>query len=224
MKSILITREPIECGWLVRSLLAEGFDVVASSQIMLEAIEPLPSMPKTDWIFFNSPKSAKLFFQTYTDLSLGDYKFAGLSTGTSKEVKKWTNRVDYTGSSSLKTEDISIDFLSIVANGDNVLIPCGSQTLGTLKKADEKKQVTEVEFYNTLPNNWVAPTDFDLILFSSPSNVDSYIQTHEIRPDTICLAIGDKTSEAIEKHGLTATISKGYLETDLYKMIMSLAR
>ena len=105
-----------------------------------------------------------------------------------------------------------------------MLIPCGSQTLGTLKKADEKKQVTEVEFYNTLANNWIAPTDFDLILFTSPSNVDSYLQNHEIRPDTICLAIGDKTAGAIEKHGLTATISEGYLETDLYKMIMSLAR
>lgn len=147
-----------------------------------------------------------------------------MSTGTSKEVKKWTNRVDYTGSSSLKTEDISLDFLSIVANSDNVLIPCGSQTLGTLKQADKKKQVTEVEFYNTLPNNWVAPTDFDLILFTSPSNVDAYIQNHEIRSDTICLAIGEKTAAAIEKNGLKATVSEGYLETDLYKMIMSLAR
>lgn len=224
MKSILITREPIECGWLVRSLLAEGFDVVASSQIMLEAIEPVPSMPKTDWIFFNSPKSAKLFFQTYPELELENLKFAGLSTGTSKEIKKWTNRVDYTGSSSAKTEAIAKDFLSI-ANGAKVLVPCGKQTVGTLKKEDGKaKTVQEVVFYDTLPNNWIAPTDFDLILFTSPSNVDAYIQNHEVRPDTICLAIGDKTAESIEKHGLQATVSEGYLETDLFDKIMSLAR
>ncbi len=223
MKSILITREPIECGWLVRSLLAEGFDVVASSQIMLESVEPLPSLPKSDWIFFNSPKSAKLFFQSYSDLNQDDYKFAGLSTGTSKEVKKWTNRVDYTGSSSLKTEEISEDFLSIV-NGETVLIPCGKQTLGTLSKKAKSDKVEEVVFYDTLPNNWVAPTDFDLILFTSPSNVDAYVENHEIRPDTICLAIGEKTGKSIESHGLEATISDGYLETDLFRKIMSLAR
>lgn len=223
MKSILITREPIECGWLVRSLLAEGFDVVASSQIMLEAVEPLPSLPKTDWIFFNSPKSAKLFFQSYSELNKDDYKFAGLSTGTAKEIKKWTNRVDYTGSSSLKTEEISADFLSVV-NGEKVLVPCGKQTMGTLKKADKEKLVTEVVFYSTLPNNWIAPTEFDLILFTSPSNVQAYVQNHEVRPDTVCLAIGDKTAAEIEKQGLKATISEGYLETDLFKMIMGLAR
>ncbi len=224
MKSILITREPIECGWLVRSLLAEGFDVVASSQIMLEAVESLPALPKTDWIFFNSPKSAKLFFQTYSELEQDNYKFAGLSTGTSKEVKKWTDRVDYTGSSSLKTEAIAEDFLSI-ANGAKVLIPCGKHTLGTLKKADEDNNtVQEIVFYDTIPNNWIAPTDFDLILFTSPSNVDAYIEHHEVRPDTICLAIGEKTAEAIEKHELQATISEGYLETDLFTKIMSLAR
>lgn len=223
MKSILITREPIECGWLVRSLLVEGFDVVASSQIMLEAVEPLPALPKTDWIFFNSPKSAKLFFQTYTEINQEDYSFAALSTGTAKEVKKWTNRIDYIGSSSVKTEEISEDFLS-VANGAKVLVPLGKQSFGTLKKKDKADKVDEIVFYDTIPNNWTAPTEFDLILFTSPSNVDAYLANHEMREDTVCLAIGEKTAKAIEKHGLKAEISEGYLETDLFTKIMSLAR
>jgi uroporphyrinogen-III synthase len=61
-------------------------------------------------------------------------------------------------------------------------------------------EVTEFPVYETTGTPRVIDTPFDAVLFFSPSGVDSFFQLNQLRPGTICFAIGETTADTIKNY------------------------
>ena len=68
----------------------------------------------------------------------------------------------------------------------------------TLKKANI--EVKEFVIYESIPAPTVTATDYDGILFFSPSAVKSYLSANRLDSKTVCFAIGRTTATELREH------------------------
>ena len=61
-------------------------------------------------------------------------------------------------------------------------------------------EVMEFPVYETTGTPKVIDTPYDAVLFFSPSGVSSFFQQNQLRPGTICFAIGETTAETIKDY------------------------
>ncbi|GEP91954.1 uroporphyrinogen-III synthase [Chitinophaga terrae (ex Kim and Jung 2007)] len=89
---------------------------------------------------------------------------------------------------------------------------CGSQRRdelpGILTAGGIK--VNEYVIYENIPVPTVAGSEYDGILFFSPSAVKSFFSANRIPPATVCFAIGSTTARALEEHTDNKIISSTY--------------
>ena len=85
---------------------------------------------------------------------------------------------------------------------NSVLHVCGNMRLDILGKMLTGAEINyhALEVYNTeLITGLALETDFDVILFYSPSGVDGFLSANKIDKKTICCCIGDTTSAKLRK-------------------------
>ncbi len=80
--------------------------------------------------------------------------------------------------------------------------PCSSIRRDTLPEGLKQNNIkfTEVTAYHTSLNPKSFETDFDAILFFSPSGVNSYLQKNQLKSDVLAFCIGTTTAEALKTH------------------------
>ncbi len=91
----------------------------------------------------------------------------------------------------------------IIEDGEEeVVFFCGDQRLDTLPDTlrENEVEVYEVVVYHTQPTPKTMTTQYDGILFFSPSAVNSFFYSNKIGPAVTLFAIGNTTAAAIKKH------------------------
>jgi uroporphyrinogen-III synthase len=93
---------------------------------------------------------------------------------------------------------------SIIAekNISDVIFFCGDQRREELpeKLLDQNINVKEIEVYKTNTLSHQIKTDYDAIIFYSPSAVESFFSGNKIKDQTILFAIGNTTANEIKKY------------------------
>jgi len=134
-------------------------------------------------------------------------------------LKLYTNAIHFIGESK-DLQNVAEDFEKL-ASTERVLFPIAKQSKRTIQKHLTKcVNVLEVVFYQTIQT----PTriDAETVVFTSPSNVESYMQLKHNRQNLKnAIAIGTTTASKLQSFGIKPTISRDFNEQSLATAVLS---
>lgn len=191
IKQLLITSEANAFPKLVNWCSEHEISLVCQPLIQIEPIYKLV-IPQTDWIFFNSPKGAKAYLENYPIYAS---KIGVLGLGTAKTVKLFCPTIDFCGDSSRSIAEIGQDFNRQLLPYETVLFPISDRSKKSIAKHLLPSQAIELVTYRTKLSPIKFAENFDVVIFTSPSNFLSYREANELTPNQIYVAFG-KTTQA----------------------------
>jgi len=223
--SVFITRDLDENSYLGRYLKKHEIQVDARSLIRIfPTINKLDSfiLKRADWIFFNSKNAIEHFFNL-EPLILKKTKIAVLGRGSESTLRKFNRIADFSGDDlGIETADIAQEFSKLV-DGKTVLIPRAEGSLMTIQKSlTENTKVIDMPIYETVIEEQVDKTNAEVMIFTSPSNVEAYFKENLADPGQKIICIGHSTAKAIEALGLTYTLPFSPDEMGLTEAIFGL--
>lgn len=195
-KKVFITRSFKEGDYLSQALQNLGFDVEGKSLIEFKQIR-IKELPKTDWVFFSSKHAVRYFFNQKPDLAPG-IKFGCIGTSTSAELRAFGKRADFIGTST----DIKLvgkQFSSKVGSG-KVLFPIARGSMQSIQwQMVKRENVFNLEVYATLKQSVTIDGDKQILIFTSPSNVEAFFEKNNILAGQKVIAMGEATAKALAK-------------------------
>jgi uroporphyrinogen-III synthase len=63
----------------------------------------------------------------------------------------------------------------------------------------KRENVFNLEVYATLKHSIEISPDFEIIVFTSPSNVEAFFEKNKLHPHQKAIAMGESTGKALEK-------------------------
>jgi len=189
-KSVLITRNLEES---TRKMLStSGFSITEQSFISIESVDAEhPDFLAFGWIFFTSP-NAVANFSAFDALS--NQQVAAIGKGTASALKAKGVGVHFQGDG--KTENIAAEFKNILG-GQKALVICAENGLRSIQQGLNVGSFEEMFVYRTVANPVELTEMPDLVAFTSPSNVESFLISNKILPQTKVVAIGHSTAAAL---------------------------
>ena len=192
--------------WISRTLkkesvfkkLLESANFTLLNQSLIEKkIISLEKLPDCNWVFFNSTFS----YDSIANLneSLKSKKIAAFGKSTAEHLKKQNLNIDFIGNGS--PNDIAKQFAETIKNHEIVFFPSSNRSLGTVEKEllDSNKEVIITYQTNFLEKN-IGKHDY--LVFTSPSNVFSYLKLNSINDERV-ISIGPSTTMALKNAGIS---------------------
>jgi hydroxymethylbilane synthase len=193
--SVFITRNLRAEDYFQQVLTKKGFAVGGRSLIEMIPV-PMKHFDETDWIFFSSKHAVKFFFQQKP--VLGKQKFACVGKATADALRKNGKRADFIGYST-DTKLTGKQFASVAGSG-TVLFPQAKGSLRSIQNGFVKdKQVIDLIVYETLKKNEEEIPFHEIVLFTSPSNVEAWFEKNKITSIQKIIAMGEATGSSLKK-------------------------
>jgi len=207
--SVFISRELDDHSYLAKALKKHNIEIDDRSLIKVyPIINTLDSfiLKRADWIFFNSKNAIEHFFNL-NPLLLKKTKIAVLGRGSESTLRKFGRVADFSGDNlGISTEEIAQEFAKLV-DGQTVFIPRAKDSLKSIQNAlTENTTVIDMPIYETVIEENVDKTNAQVLIFTSPSNVNAYFKENLADPDQKIICIGYSTAKAIEEMGLSYTL------------------
>ena len=218
-KSIFISREAHESSYLNRWLTNLSFKVECKSLIDLKKLT-IKELPKSDWLFFSSKHAVEFFFMQKPNI--GNTKIGCIGKSTSQAIRQLGLRADFIGQST-DTKLVGKQFSARVGLG-KVVFPVARDSMRTIQWQFPKQQnVIDLPIYATLKVPHEVSASTDILVFTSPSNAESYLEKNSIQPHQKIIAMGESTEKALLKAKVQESqISTPYSFDDLglYRAIL----
>jgi hydroxymethylbilane synthase len=219
-KKVFITKTCKEGDYLQAALQRLNFGVLGKSLIEFKQIR-IKELPKTEWIFFSSKHAVRYFFNQNPVLE--NVKFGCIGTSTSAELRTFNRRADFIGQST----DIKLvgkQFSSKVGNS-RVLFPIARGSMQSIQwQMVKRDNVINLEVYATLKHSEEISSDFQILIFTSPSNVEAYFEKNVIHPHQKVIAMGEATGKALEKlKHKKYTMPKSFDDLGLFQAVMAVS-
>ncbi|MDF2434243.1 MAG: hydroxymethylbilane synthase [Mucilaginibacter sp.] len=219
-QKVFISRELSEQSYFRKSLKKRGIEVEARSLIRtVRIINKLDNfiLRNIDWVFFSSKNAVEYFFQL-EPLLPKKVKFGVMGSGSEDMLRRKGHFVAYTGDG-VDPEDVAIDFAKH-ANGQTVLFPSAENSMRSIQQglsADTK--VIDLPVYETILEDEVEPSGAEILVFTSPSNVEAYFAGNLLYPDQKIIAIGKSTGKKLDEYGVNYTLPYSPDETGLAEAV-----
>ena len=200
MKSLFISKSYAELKLLPDFCAANSIQLVAQSLIRFEAL-PFTVTKPFEALFFSSPRSI-LFFLKGMCIPKGTF-IACVGAGTAAVLRSLGYDPDFVGEGK--------DFKKIASDlqqklGDKtILFPLSTRSLRSISSHLNPHQLEEVVVYETINQSHAIPLS-DIVVFTSPSNVDSYLESNELNSGNTLIAWGESTAKALEKRQKKALV------------------
>jgi hydroxymethylbilane synthase len=194
--SVFVSRNSRRDDYLKNVLTGNGFNY--SCKALIETL-PLPfkSLPDCEWVFFSSKQAVKFFFEQKPQLT--DQKFAAVGKVTADAIRKYGKRAEFIGGST-DTKMTGKQFASKVGSG-KVLFPQAKGSMRSIQQQFVKPgQVIDLPVYETIKKNEGEMPVADILVFTSPSNVEAWFERFTISPKQKVVAMGDATANALRQH------------------------
>ena len=194
-KNIFISRDAHENNNLNRWLTNLGFTVESKSLIDLKKLT-IKELPKSDWLFFSSKHAVEFFFMQKPEI--GTTKIGCIGKSTSQAIRELGLRADFIGQST-DTKLVGKQFSARVGLG-KVVFPIPRDSMRTIQWQFPKQQnVIDLPIYATLKVPHEVAETTDLLVFTSPSNAESYLEKNKIHPHQKIIAMGEATQKSLLK-------------------------
>lgn len=159
---------------------------------------------KSDWIIFTSRYGVRYFFDILSELQIdsrafAQAKIASVGKTTTAELKNF-HLFPEVESASESAEGLISYFQSVNETEKNILLPRSDKGLRFLSDELEKlgNRVADIPVYKNTVNEAAEIVDlseFQKIIFSSPSCVDAFVKLYGKLPENIQLIARGKTTE-----------------------------
>lgn len=175
-----------------------GVDLMHQSLITFEAIPNKPSSPY-DIVFFSSPRS--YIFGKH--LITPDTEIACFSKGTAASCDF---QIAWQGNTPGNPNQTAQDFKAW-AEKKRILFPVSDRSLGSITNAFPADQIEVISVYSTRLSPRVI-TPCDIYVFTSPSNVTSYLELNQLPSHAKVIAWGLSTEDALKSLGINPVYSR----------------
>lgn len=204
-KNVFITRQLPETSYLRYALEKHGIEVEGRSLIKtypsINKLDPY-ILRNIDWVFFSSKNAIEYFFRLEPKLPK-KAMFGVLGRGSEDALRYLGKQAHFNGEEEgIDTKDIAKEFAK-VANGSNVLFPSAKGSLRTIQKAlSNDTKIVELTVYETVAEEDVSQSYAEVVIFTSPSNVESYFVNNLLEPDQQVICIGKSTGKKFDEMGV----------------------
>lgn len=224
-KHLFISRELSESSYLRKALAKYQIEIEDRSLIRtFPTINHLDSyiLRNLDWIFFSSKNAIDYFFKLDPQLPK-KVKFGVVGRGSENALRQYGRKADFSGEDEgIDTGDIGREFAK-VANGSTVLFPLAKGSLRSiLKELSDQTKVIELVVYETVSEEDVPNTLAEVLIFTSPSNVDSYFANNLLEPGQKVICIGKSTGQKFDEMGVDYSLPFSPDEIGLAEAVFAL--
>ncbi len=217
--SVYITRDLRENDFFSQVLKANGCDVHGLALIDTQRIIA-KKIPQADWIFFSSKNGVKHFL-AQTKVEPGQ-KLAAVGKGTSDELRKHNLRADFIGGTA-DTRIIAKQF-GAVCGRSTVLFPQAKGSMKTVQQQLPTAKVIDLTVYETLTRPAKDIPTCDVLVFTSPSNVEAYFASNTISKTQKVVAMGHATGSTLKEKGIVSFVTPGtFDDAGLVRAVMGMA-
>ena len=204
-KTVFITRNLSESSYLRKALNKHAIEIDDRSLIKtFPIINKLDSfiLKNVDWIFFSSKNAIEYFFQLDPQLSK-KIKFGVLGRASEDTLRRFGKAAAFNGESEgIDTSDIAETF-AVMANGLNVLFPGAKESMRTVQKSmSAETKIIDLPVYETVMEENIASSQAEILIFTSPSNVEAYFADNLLQPGQKIICIGNSTGKIFDDMGL----------------------
>jgi hydroxymethylbilane synthase len=201
---VFISREIGEHSYFRKALEKNNIEIEGRSLIrtfpIVNTLDPF-YLKHIDWIFFSSRNAVEYFFKLKPVLSK-KIKYGVVGRGSEDALRKYGELADYVGESG-DIKEVAEDFAALVG-GQTVLFPRAQDSLLSIQKSlKEDTKVVDLPIYETVVEEGIDRTSADVLIFTSPSNVDAYFADNLLEPGQQVIAIGNSTGKKFEEMGVT---------------------
>jgi hydroxymethylbilane synthase len=214
--SVFISRSEEDSSVLLKFLREKNISFSARSLIRTEAVAFDPEIPACDWIFFSSANAVKFFFES--NPHIGSIKTGAVGDSTARVLAKFTTP-NFIGDSS-DIDGTARKFQELAKN-QIVLFPGSEQSLRHIQSVFDPSKIIDLVCYRTVLSPLVLDR-FETLVFSSPSNVQSFFLQNKIDATQKTIAFGKSTEKALRQFGAqNIIIPKSLSDIDLFEAIKS---
>ncbi len=194
-KKVFVTKTFKEGDYLERALKGLGFDIEGKSLIEFRQIK-FKEFPKADWIFFSSKHSVRYFFSQKPEVK--GMKFGCVGASTSAELRAHGHRADFIGQNA-DTKLVGKQFAAKVGSS-KVLFPIAKDSMQSIQwQMAKRDNVLNLNVYVTMKHGEEINPETQIVVFTSPSNVQAYFEKNKWQPHQKAVAMGDATAAALNK-------------------------
>ncbi|MBA3971503.1 MAG: hydroxymethylbilane synthase [Bacteroidetes bacterium] len=197
--SVLITRDLQENSFFKNVLEGNGYKVEGVSFIETKKIA-VKDVKHTDWIFFASSNAVDHFFEQNPELK-PKTKFGVIGKSTEHTLKKHSRNAAFVGSVA-DTKAVGKNFAKAVGE-ETVLFPHAKGGLRTIQQQfEDQSKLVDLAVYETVKKENANMPDSEIIVFTSPSNVQSFFEKGKITSAQKVVAIGKSTEKKLQEYGV----------------------
>lgn len=194
--TVFVSRKENKSSLLLQRLNALDFKVFSEALIEMLPIKP-KSIPETEWVFFSSKHAVRFFMQLNPELK--GKKFGVIGKATGDELRKFGCRADFFGTSS-DTVLIGKQFASRIGK-ERVLFPIAKGSLRRVQQQFVKQdQAIDLIVYETIEVPVQDIPEADIMVMTSPSNVQAFFKAAPNRQVGKWVAMGGATEAEIRKN------------------------
>ena len=219
MKKVFITRDLKETDFFKTALEEVGFSVFGQSLIAFSGID-FGLIPDCDWLFFYSKNGVKYFFENIDNQSFIHKKIGTIGESTANFlIQNFGLKADFIGTGEpLQTAK---DFLQIAAN-QTVIFPRAKHSKQSIQQELGNAIIAkDLIVYENQPLSDFEVIDADILVFTSPMNVEAYFNKMVLKPNQKIVSIGNTTAKALKNIGFERFfISETPSEKSLVKAVL----
>lgn len=197
-KTLFISKNSGEIKALQRFADEHALSIFAHSFLVFHPVDF--SLPDSyDVIFFGSPR-AVMFFQARKRIS-EETEIACVGGKTAALLKSLGYSVAFNGEEKGSITEVAAAFKEWL--GDRIaLFPISTRSLGTIFNEISPRQVKKITCYDTRVEIKKLDRDFDVYVFTSPSNVEGFLKGNTFPKTSKVIAWGESTAAALRTHGI----------------------
>lgn len=202
-EKVFISREIGEHSYFRKALAKHNIEIDGRSLIrtfpIVTILDPF-YLKNLDWVFFSSRNAVEYFFKLNPVLSK-KIKFGVAGRGSEDTLRKFGQVASFVGEGGV-IEDVAKDFAELVVD-QTVLFPRAQDSLRTIQSAlTSATKVVDLPIYETVIAEDVDGTTAEVLIFTSPSNVDAYFADNLLDPGQKVIAIGNSTAQKFNEMGI----------------------
>lgn len=199
-KSIFISNNSLPLAFKTK-LKAANYRIFSRSFIRFEniAFEIFPD--QFNWIFFTSKRSVD-FFLIGVSFALDNYKIACIGEATAEYLKEKGIQVEFCGKNAGNPKEVGNQFLSVLKH-ERVFFPLSTKSKKSISNLIPSSQKVECVVYATIFDSIVLEDKFDYLVFTSPSNAESFLEKNTIGVSQTLIAWGNSTRSFLEERQIT---------------------
>lgn len=218
--SVFISRKLNDNSYFKKNLTAYNYTVTGKSLIKTFPIK-VDKIPNADWIFFSSSQAVDHFLKQVPNIP-ANIKFAAIGQSTADALNRFNIIPSFIGTNT-EMADVGRKF-SVEVKNKTILFPKSRQSLRTIQRELlYENDIIDLNVYETLFADNIIERDEEVLVFTSPSNVEAYFTKNKLKVNQKVIAIGSSTRDKLNSFNIfDLSIASGPNEIGLAEAVFSL--